>query len=40
MAIDKSLYEAPQGLETLSEAEPIQIEIEDPEAVHVSWPRL
>ena len=34
MAIDKSLYEAPVGLEAL-EAEPIEIEIEDPEAVRI-----
>ncbi|CAB4134623.1 hypothetical protein UFOVP274_5 [uncultured Caudovirales phage] len=33
MSIEKSLYQAPQGLETL---EPdIEIEIEDPEAVHI-----
>jgi hypothetical protein len=31
MSIDKSLYAAPQGLE----GEPISIEIEDPEAVHI-----
>lgn len=39
MAIDKSLYEAPQGLEALDEmnqASPeIEIEIEDPEAVRI-----
>ena len=34
MAIDKSLYQAPQGLAAL-EAEPIEIEIVDPEAVHI-----
>jgi hypothetical protein len=36
MAVDKSLYQAPQGLSTLAEDEPdIEIEIEDPEAVHI-----
>jgi hypothetical protein len=34
MSIDKSLYAAPQGLA----AEPITVEIEDPEAVHVEGP--
>jgi len=34
MSIDKSLYAAPQGLA----AEPIQVEIEDPEAVHIEGP--
>jgi hypothetical protein len=35
MSIEKSLYQAPQGLAAL-EAEPdIEIEIEDPEAVHI-----
>ena len=34
MAIDKSLYEAPQGLGALAESD-IQIEIEDPEAVRI-----
>ena len=34
--IDKALYEAPQGLDQLGEAEePIEIEIEDPEAVRI-----
>jgi hypothetical protein len=34
--IDKSLYEAPQGLDQLGEdEEPIEIEIEDPEAVRI-----
>ena len=37
MAIDKSLYQAPQGLEQLAEGEPdIEVEIEDPEAVRIS----
>jgi len=31
---DRALYEAPQGIETL-EAEPIEIEIEDPESVSI-----
>ena len=36
MAIDKALYEAPQGLDALAAQEPeIQIEIEDPEAVRI-----
>jgi hypothetical protein len=34
--MDKALYEAPQGLDQLGEAEePIEIEIEDPEAVRI-----
>ena len=37
MAIDKSLYQAPQGLEQLAEGEPdIEVEIENPEAVRIS----
>jgi len=36
MAIDKSVYQAPQGLAATPEAEPIEIEIVDPEAVHIS----
>lgn len=36
MSIEKSLYEAPAGLEALDNAEPdIEIEIEDPEAVAI-----
>ena len=36
MSIEKSLYEAPQGLSALAEEEPdIEIEIEDPESVSV-----
>ena len=36
MAIDKALYAAPQGLDQLGSAEePIEIEIEDPEAVRI-----
>jgi hypothetical protein len=34
MAIEKSLYQAPMGLEQLTE-EPIEIEIEDPEAIKI-----
>jgi hypothetical protein len=33
--MEKSLYQAPQGLAAL-EAEPIEIEIVDPEAVHIN----
>jgi hypothetical protein len=36
MSIEKSLYQAPQGLESLEDAPDIEIEIEDPEAVHIS----
>ena len=37
MAIEKSLYEAPKGLESIDDSEPdIQIEIEDPEDVTLS----
>ena len=32
---DKALYEAPAGLETLEEAEPIEIEIENPDSVSI-----
>ena len=35
MAMDKGLYQAPQGLATTPEAEPIEIEIVDPEAVSI-----
>ena len=36
MAISKSLYEMPEGIEMLAEQEaPIEIEIEDPEAVRI-----
>ena len=34
--MDKGLYQAPQGLAATPEAEPIEIEIVDPEAVHIS----
>ena len=36
MAVDKSLYAAPQGLEALADEPDIEIEIDDPEAVHIS----
>lgn len=37
MPVDKGLYQAPQGLEQLTQNEPdIEIEIEDPEAVHIA----
>lgn len=35
MAIDKSLYEAPMGLDALAEPD-IQIEVEDPEAIEIT----
>ena len=35
MAVDKSLYEAPLGLEALAPQEPIEIEIVDPEEVRI-----
>ena len=35
MAIDKALYELPQGLASIATAEPIEIEIEDPESVTI-----
>lgn len=38
MAIDKGLYQAPQGLAALPEEEPLEIEIVDPEAVNISGP--
>ena len=38
MSIDKALYEAPQGLGSLPEAEPIEVEIIDPEEVNISGP--
>ena len=39
--IDKSLYEAPEGLEALASAEPdIEIEIEDPESVRIGMDGL
>jgi hypothetical protein len=38
MSIEKSLYEAPQGISSLSDEEPIEIEIVDPEEVHIAGP--
>ena len=38
MSIDKSLYEAPQGLGALPESDSIEVEIVDPEAVDISGP--
>ena len=38
MAIDKGLYQAPQGLAALPEEKPLEIEIVDPEAVSISGP--
>lgn len=35
MAIDKALYELPQGLAAIAPEEPIEIEIEDPESVTI-----
>ena len=35
MSIVKSLYEAPQGISALQESEPIEIEIENPDSVHI-----
>jgi len=35
MAVDKSLMQAPQGLEALAPPEPIEIQIEDPESVSI-----
>ena len=36
MAIDKALYKLPQGLAGIQEGPPIEIEIEDPESVHIN----
>ena len=39
MAIDKALYQAPQGIEQIAEEEePIEITVEDPEALSISGP--
>lgn len=35
MAMDKGLYAAPQGLSAIQSAPDVEIEIEDPEAVHI-----
>jgi hypothetical protein len=41
MAIEKSLYQAPEGIEALAAAEPdIEIEIEDPESVKIGMDGL
>lgn len=41
MAIDKALYQAPEGIEVLAAAEPeIEIEIEDPESVKIGMDGL
>ena len=41
MAIEKGLYQAPEGLEALAENEtPIEIEIEDPESVTIGMDGL
>ena len=41
MAIDKALYQAPEGIEVLAAAEPeIEIEIEDPESVTIGMDGL
>ena len=36
MAIDKALYELPQGLAAIEQGPPVEIEIEDPESVKVN----
>ena len=40
MAIDKALYQAPQGIDQIgtAEEEPLEITIEDPEAVDIKGP--
>jgi len=40
MAIDKALYQAPQGLESLTDEPDIEIEIEDPESVGIKMDGL
>lgn len=40
MAIDKALYEAPQGLASIDQAPPVEIEIEDPESVKINMDGL
>ena len=35
MAIDKALYELPQGLAAIEQGPPVDIEIEDPESVKI-----
>lgn len=36
MAIDKALYELPQGLAAIEQGPPVEIEIEDPESVKIN----
>jgi hypothetical protein len=38
--MEKSLYQAPQGIQSLEDAPDIEIEIEDPESVHISMDGL
>lgn len=40
MAMDKGLYAAPQGLSDIQSAPDVEIEIEDPEAVHIGMDGL
>ena len=40
MAIDKALYELPQGLAGIEQAPAMEIEIEDPESVHINMDGL
>jgi hypothetical protein len=40
MAVDKALYQAPQGLESLTEEPDIEIEIENPDAVDIKMDGL
>ena len=40
MAIEKALYEAPQGLAAIKEQPDIEIEIHDPEAVDIHLPGM
>jgi hypothetical protein len=40
MAVDKALYQAPQGLESLTDEPDIEIEIEDPESVGIKMDGL
>jgi hypothetical protein len=40
MAMDKGLYAAPQGLSDIQSAPDVEIEIEDPEAVHIDMDGL
>lgn len=40
MSMEKSLYQAPQGIESLDGAPDIEIEIEDPESVHINMDGL